>query len=51
MTTVSTAFEPLKSPMPREASSDAFISYSRKDQPFVRTLNAAFKQLNRDPVG
>lgn len=49
MSTVSTASEPLGSPMPRETGSDAFISYSRKDQPFVRTLNAAFKQLNRDP--
>ncbi len=30
-------------------SNDVFISYSRRDQTFVRTLDTAFKQLNRDP--
>jgi hypothetical protein len=38
-----------KTSMLHETSSDAFISYSRKDQPFVKTLSTAFKQLNRDP--
>jgi hypothetical protein len=28
---------------------DVFISYSRKDQAFVRTLEAAFQRLKRDP--
>ncbi|UBF29151.1 toll/interleukin-1 receptor domain-containing protein [Kovacikia minuta CCNUW1] len=28
---------------------DVFISYSRKDQPFVRTLDAAFRKLNQNP--
>lgn len=33
----------------QEFGTDAFISYSRKDQAFVKTLSAAFGQLNRDP--
>lgn len=28
---------------------DVFISYSRRDQAFVKTLDAAFRQRNRDP--
>lgn len=33
----------------RESGTDAFISYSRKDQAFVKTLSAAFRQVNRAP--
>ncbi len=30
-------------------SNEVFISYSRKDQEFVRILDAAFRQIDRDP--
>lgn len=33
----------------RVSGNDVFISYSRKDQSFVRRLDEAFRQLNRDP--
>jgi hypothetical protein len=34
-------------PPPR--SNDVFISYSRKDKGFVKKLDAAFREVNRDP--
>ncbi|PSB29433.1 toll/interleukin-1 receptor domain-containing protein [Stenomitos frigidus] len=46
--TIQTAKQ-LQTAILHEAGSDVFISYSRKDQSFVRTLSAAFKQLNHDP--
>ncbi len=33
----------------RVSGNDVFISYSRKDQLFVRQLDEAFRRLNRDP--
>jgi len=34
---------------PISQSHDVFISYSRKDQAFVRSLDAEFRKLNRSP--
>lgn len=36
-------------PMNVNSANDVFISYSRKDQSFVRILDAAFRQLGQNP--
>ncbi|MGA7933268.1 MAG: toll/interleukin-1 receptor domain-containing protein [Kovacikia sp.] len=34
---------------PKQPGNEVFISYSRTDQSFVRTLDAAFRKLNQNP--